>query len=87
MSKYNATIIKTGNSYALRVPIAYIKQNNLKLGQKTFISAPIKVVAQNHKAIEQTFRQLKCINAFDSISNPSTWQQSVRKDRPLPERS
>lgn len=87
MSKYNATIIKTGNSYALRVPIDYIKQNNLKLGQKTFISAPIKTVAQNRKAIEQAFLQLKCINAFGAISNPSTWQQSIREDRPLPERS
>ena len=87
MSKYNATIIKTGNSYALRVPISYIKQNNLKLGQKTFISPPIKTVVQNRKAIELAFKQLNDVDAFGSISDPGKWQQSIREDRPMPERS
>ena len=40
MSKYIATVIKTGNSYALRVPKAYIDDAKLKLGEKVGLGEP-----------------------------------------------
>lgn len=86
MNKYNATIIKTGNSYALRVPKAYIVDNNLKLGQKTQITTPISTHSQNHERIKTAFVKLKKIKAFGTISNPVEWQKEQRQDRNIPNR-
>ncbi|QQR52896.1 hypothetical protein IPG36_02165 [bacterium] len=40
MSEYTVTVIKTGNSYALRVPKAYVVDGGLALGQKVEVSLP-----------------------------------------------
>lgn len=40
MSTYKATVIKAGNSYALRMPKKYIEDAQLVLGQKLAISSP-----------------------------------------------
>lgn len=37
MNRYTATVIKTGNSYALRVPKKYVEDARLELGQKAII--------------------------------------------------
>ena len=42
MSNYTATVIKTGNSYALRVPKSYIENAGLKIGDKVDIKLPQK---------------------------------------------
>ena len=87
MSNYTATVIKTGNSYALRVPKEYVTQSKLILGQKVQVGEPIVVPKEhNPEAIKNAIRNLQKVKAFQSIKNPVAWQREIRKDRPLPER-
>lgn len=87
MSSYTVTVIKTGNSYALRVPKAYVTDANLKLGQKVLLSEPL-TAAQHHnpEAIKQAIRNLQAVDAYADIDDPVAWQREIRKDRPLPGR-
>lgn len=87
MSNYTATIIKAGNSYALRVPKQYIEDNNLKQGQKVQVGAPLPVTEYDPEKLELTLRELQKIGAFKGIKNPVAWQREIRKDRPLPFRN
>lgn len=87
MNKYTVTVIKTGNSYALRVPKKYIDDSALTLGQKIQVSDPLVVnKIQNRKEIQQAIRNLQKLNAFSDIKDPVAWQHEIRKDRPLPGR-
>jgi antitoxin component of MazEF toxin-antitoxin module len=86
MSKYTATVIKTGNSYALRVPKKYVEDAQLELGQKTTIQLPVLEAEQNRKQIQKLLTQLQEINAYAEIKDPVAWQRDIRKDRPLPGR-
>lgn len=87
MSKYTATIIKTGNSYALRVPKAYIDDARLKLGQKVQVSSPLMTSKkQSPQAIKKAIRDLRQVNAYGQLVDPIAWQREIRKDRPLPGR-
>lgn len=86
MSSYTVTVIKTGNSYALRVPKKYVEDAQLKLGQKAEIQLPMPVVTQDIKEIRRLFKQLANMNAFSEIKDPVAWQREIRKDRPLPGR-
>ncbi len=86
MSNYTTTVIKTGNSYALRVPKDYIKDSNLKLGQKAVIGPPIPNQKQNHQRIKDAVLKLQSVNAFKNIKDPVAWQKEIRQDRPLPGR-
>jgi antitoxin component of MazEF toxin-antitoxin module len=86
MNKYTTTVIKTGNSYALRVPKQYIDDAQLELGQKATIQLPIIEVKQDRKRIQMLFKQLQELVAFKSIKDPAAWQREIRKDRPLPGR-
>lgn len=88
MSKYIATVIKTGNSYALRVPKSYIDEGQLNLGDKTTLPPAQKKQPQdqNRAEIQQAIRNLQKLNAFSSIKDPVAWQREIRKDRPLPGR-
>lgn len=87
MSNYTATVIKTGNSYALRVPKAYVDNANLELGQKIQVAEPQMVYKkQNRAAIQRAIRELQKINAYADIKDPVAWQREIRKDRPLPGR-
>lgn len=88
MSNYKATIIKTGNSYALRVPKAYADSNNFKLGEKVELP-PVRRAAkkQDRAAIQKAFKELQEIGAFKSIVDPVAWQREIRKDRSLPGRN
>lgn len=87
MSNYTATIIKTGNSYALRVPKSYIENAKLELGQKVQIGAPV-ALPKNYspEAVKKAVRNLQAVGAFRSIKDPVAWQRETRKDRPLPGR-
>jgi hypothetical protein len=88
MSNYTATIIKTGNSYALRVPKSYVENAKLELGQKVQISAPVALPKDyDPEAVKKAVRNLQAIGAFHSIKDPVAWQREIRKDRPLPGRS
>ncbi len=87
MSNYIATIIKTGNSYALRVPKSYVENAKLKLGQKVQIGAPVTLPKEyNPEAFKKAVRNLQAIGAFGTIKDPVAWQREIRKDRPLPGR-
>lgn len=88
MSNYTATIIKTGNSYALRVPKSYVENAKLELGQKVQIGAPVALPKDyDPEAVKKAVRNLQSIGAFRSIKDPVAWQREIRKDRPLPGRS
>jgi antitoxin component of MazEF toxin-antitoxin module len=87
MSKYTATIIKTGNSYALRVPKAYIEDGSLVLGQKVELPEPALVAAAyDPEAVRRAIRQLREARAYASIADPVAWQREIRQDRSLPSR-
>lgn len=84
MNTYTATVVKTGNSYALRVPKRYVEDAQLTSGQKTTITLPIPEPKQNRQRIQEIIRQLQEIGAYSDIKDPVAWQRKVRKDRPLP---
>lgn len=88
MNTYKATVIKSGNSYALRVPKAYANDQDLQLGEKVELS-PVKKLTkkQDRAAIQKAFRELQEMDAFKLIKDPVAWQRDIRKDRPLPGRS
>ncbi|MGI9027327.1 MAG: AbrB/MazE/SpoVT family DNA-binding domain-containing protein [Candidatus Saccharimonadales bacterium] len=86
MSKYITTVIKTGNSYALRVPKKYVEDAQLSIGQKAAIELPSAIIKQDRRKIQEIIKQLQKVNAFKSIKDPVAWQQEIRKDRPLPGR-
>ncbi len=87
MNKYTSTVIKTGNSYALRVPKQYITDAGLELGQKIQITNPINTPKpQDRAAIQRAIRNLQQVTAFADIKDPVAWQREIRQDRPLPGR-
>lgn len=86
MSKYIATVIKTGNSFALRVPKQYVVDAKLQLGQKVMIPLSTASSTQNRSRIQDLLKELRSTTVYGDISHPSTWQHEVRKDRPLPGR-
>ena len=86
MNKYTTTVIKTGNSFALRVPKRYIEDGKLKLGQKADIQLPVPEVKQDRKRVQMLFKQLQEMGAYKDIKDPVAWQREIRKDRPLPGR-
>lgn len=87
MSNYTATVIKSGNSYALRVPKDYVTRNNLLLGQKIEVTDPA-TSGYNKDNVAKAIDQLVAIHAFKHIKDPVAWQREIRKewDRPLPGR-
>jgi hypothetical protein len=88
MSNYIATIIKTGNSYALRVPKSYVEHAKLALGQKVQISSPVVMPKEyDPEAVKKAIRKLQANGAFRTIKDPVAWQREIRKDRLLPGRS
>jgi antitoxin component of MazEF toxin-antitoxin module len=86
MNKYTATVIKTGNSYALRVPKSYIDEAQLNLGDKTILPPAQKHHAQDRERIQQLWKELQALKPFKNIKDPVAWQHEIRKDRALPGR-
>jgi antitoxin component of MazEF toxin-antitoxin module len=86
MNSYTTTVIKTGNSYALRVPKRYVEDAHLQLGQKADITLPTPRPRQDHAKIQEILRELQQMGAFKSIKDPVAWQREIRKDRKLPGR-
>lgn len=88
MNKYIATVIKTGNSFALRVPKGYVDDASLKLGQKVHMAPPIlSQDKQDSAAIQRAIKGLQHLFALTSISDPIAWQKELRTDRKIPGRS
>jgi hypothetical protein len=86
MSKYIATVIRTGNSYALRVPKSYIDDGQLSLGDKTSLPPAQKQKPQDREHIQQLWKELQDLKPFKGIKDPVAWQREIRKDRSLPGR-
>ena len=88
MSDYTATVIKSGNSYALRIPKALKDGEGLTIGDKVNIGSISKRKKQDHKKIQEILTQLQKLEAFKEIKDPVAWQREIRKewDRPLPGR-
>lgn len=86
MSIYTATVIKTGNSYALRVPKKYVEDAKLNLGDKANLSLPRKNKPQDRVKIQTLWKELQELKPFQGISDPVAWQREIRKDRQLPGR-
>ncbi len=86
MSNYTATVIKSGNSYALRIPKQMILDKKLELGQKVKISNLQKQETQNHQKVIDALKALNKIGVFRDIKDPVAWQRETRKewDRKLP---
>lgn len=75
-----ATVIKTGNSYALRVPKSYAERNNLRPGAKVMLpdpKAPGGTLADLNAAIHDSLKKDK-ITTWGEIQNPAQWQQDER---------
>ncbi len=86
MNIYTATVIKTGNSVALRVPKQYADAAKLTPGDKVSLSLPVKQKEQDHAKIKRLIAKLQTLNAYDTIANPVSWQKDIRQDRSLPGR-
>lgn len=59
MSNYTATVIKTGNSLALRIPKEYALEAHLILGEKVTLSLPTIQKLQNCAKIKQHINKLR----------------------------
>lgn len=86
MSTYTATVIKTGNSVALRVPKQYVLDAKLVPGEKVNLNLPTKQKQQDHGKIKRLITALQKLPAYSTIEDPLKWQREIRQDRPLPER-
>jgi antitoxin component of MazEF toxin-antitoxin module len=77
-----ATVIKTGNSYALRVPKSYAERNNLLQGSKVMLPDP-QVAGGTLANLQSAIKAAKrkgWVNAWDKIADPVQWQRSERSD-------
>jgi antitoxin component of MazEF toxin-antitoxin module len=86
MNTYTATVIKTGNSVALRVPKQYAQDAKLTPGDKVRLPLPTKHKPQDHAKIKRLISKLQEMHAYQSIVDPVAWQQENRQDRSLPGR-
>lgn len=71
-------ITKTGNSYAIRVPKAYITENNLRLGDMVTLEEPLK---KQQKALLALVAYSEKKGPLAGIDNPVEWQREQRKAR------
>lgn len=94
---YTATVIKSGNSYALRIPKRLADDAKLEIGQKVSIPIPQQVQTQpptDNSAFLEALEDLQRVvvenkkrgTGLGMIKDPVAWQQEIRKDRPLPGR-
>ena len=86
MNTYIATVIKTGNSIALRVPKQYASVAGLTPGDKVNLPLPNKQKEQDHEKIGRLIEKLKELHAYNSIKDPIAWQREIRQDREIPGR-
>jgi antitoxin component of MazEF toxin-antitoxin module len=86
MNTYIATVIKTGNSVALRVPKQYAQAANLSPGDKVNLPLPSKQKVQDRAKIKRIVEKLQGLHAYGNIENPVVWQREIRQDRPIPGR-
>ena len=69
------TIIKIGNSYAIRVSKQYITDNHLKLGDRVALNDPRR---QQQKAIAALLTHAKKAGPVKGMPDPVAWQIKQR---------
>lgn len=82
MKTSTATVIKTGNSYALRVPKAYAERNNLRPGAKVMLPDPQVAggTLADLQASIKASRNKASIVVWDKITDPTDWQRAERSN-------
>lgn len=81
MSNYKGTVIKSGNSYALRVPKTYVNEAKLKLGQKVRLLDNPGLREGNVAAAMQKLQKLADEQgSMKSITDPVAWQRAMRDE-------
>ena len=80
MNTSTATVIKPGNSYALRVPKSYAERNKLRPGAKVILQDPqvLEGTLADLQASIKISRKKGSIGVWDRITNPSEWQRAER---------
>ncbi|MBW4062179.1 hypothetical protein HJC99_06425 [Candidatus Saccharibacteria bacterium] len=86
MNTYTATVIKTGNSVALRVPKQYADAAKLSPGDKVSLNLPVKQKEQDRAKVKRLIAKLQALGAYGTIADPVEWQKDMRQDRVLPDR-
>ena len=86
VNTYVATVIKTGNSVALRVPKEYASDAHLTPGDKVLLPLPSKQKKQDRAKIARIVAKLQELHAYSDIKDPVEWQRNLRQDRKLPGR-
>lgn len=77
-----ATVIKTGNSYALRVPMSYAERNNLRPGAKVRLPDPQSTggTLADLQAIMNKAHKNGGIPEWEAIDDPVEWQRKERSE-------
>lgn len=86
VKRYIATVIRIGNSIALRVPKQYALDAELVPGEKVSLALPTKRKPQDHATIARLINKLQALHAYSTVKDPVAWQHEIRRDRPLPGR-
>lgn len=81
MTTYTATVIKSGNSYALRIPKAYADRKQLRVGQKVNLTEDSLVEPRGNVAqLMKKFQEESKTRGDIGIPDPRAWQREIRKD-------
>ncbi|MCB9834412.1 hypothetical protein H6792_00060 [Candidatus Nomurabacteria bacterium] len=90
MNGHQATVFKSGNSYALRVPKLYIESQQLQVGDKVYLAQVARSVtnSQDRHKLQDLIVQLQEVvgaeaanQGIRSIGDPVIWQRELRQDR------
>ena len=90
MNSHQATVFKSGNSYALRVPKLYIESQQLQVGDKVYLTQVARSVtnSQDRQKLQDLIAQLQEVvgaeaanQGIRSIGDPVIWQRELRQDR------
>lgn len=82
---YTATVTRTGNSLALRIPKAYAVAAGLTPGQKVQLPLVTEInqdsMRQNRQKAYEAVTALQEMHALSGIPDPAAWQRELRQDR------
>ena len=75
-----ATVIKSGNSYALRIPKVYADKNRLQLGNKIRLAPPLPLIRKtNHIELQKQLKEIQKLSIYKNIKDPVKWQREQRE--------
>lgn len=86
MRKYTAKVIKSGNSYALRISKQLVDDAQLQVGESVTLPLLQRTVDQDQDQIQNLLKELQALKPYSEIKDPVAWQRKVREDRQQPGR-